>query len=324
MELMQLEMFVAMVEERSVRGAAERVFRTQPAVSIAVRKLEEEVSAPLFDRSKRFEYRLTAVGEALYGYATRLITLRNEALRAVRDLSQLRMGRLRLGATESTSIYLLPLLAEAFLKRYPEIQIELRCGSSVQLVTELRDRQLDLALLSFKPAERDLESELIMRDELVLITNPKHPFAQRGSVDIVEVAEQPAIVMDVSSAWHKRMMDTFVQFKAPLRLTVENAPIETIKKMVAMGLGIGFVPLMCVREEQSRRELAVVAIEGLQLYMVRRRSVQSHAAKAFVQVAVSLGETVLSNSRLNGPKPASSISPIGDKNRRISLVNRRA
>jgi DNA-binding transcriptional LysR family regulator len=79
MELMQLEMFVAVVEEHSVRGAAERVFRTQPAVSIAVRKLGEEMSASLFDRSKRYEYRLTQVGQVLYEYAFHILALRDEA-----------------------------------------------------------------------------------------------------------------------------------------------------------------------------------------------------------------------------------------------------
>jgi len=328
MELMQLEMFVAMVEERSVRGAAERVFRTQPAVSIAVRKLEEEMNAPLFDRSKRSEYRLTAVGEALYSYAARLLSLRNEAVSAVADLSNLRTGRLRVGANESVCIHLLPRLAEAFLKRYSEIRIELRCDGSARLVNELKDRRLDLALLSFKPADRDLESEFIMRDELVLITNTKHPFASRNSVDIGELMEQPAIVMDVSSAWHKRMMDAFIQFKAPLQVTVENAPIETIKKMVSMGLGIGFVPLMCVRDEQARGELAVVAIDGFRqersLYMVRRRSVQSHAAKAFVQVSVSTCEKAPVGANFKGAKATGSVSPIRTKNRKLTLLNRRA
>jgi DNA-binding transcriptional LysR family regulator len=327
MELMQLEMFVAMVEERSVRGAAERVFRTQPAVSIAVRKLEEEMSAPLFDRSKRYEYRLTPVGEALYGYATRLLSLRNEAVSAVADLSNLRTGRLRVGANESISMHLMPQLAEAFLKSYSGIRIELHCESSARLVIELEDRRLDLALLSFEPTERDLESEFIMNDELVLITSPKHPFAGRPSVHIADLGEQPVIVMDVSSAWHKQMMDAFIQFKAPLHLTVENAPIEAIKKMVSLGLGIGFVPLMCVREEQARRELAVVAIDGFHqersLYVVRRRAVQSHAAKAFVQVAVSFGENAQVSGRLRGAKAAGSVSPIREKNRKLAMLNRR-
>src|SRR5580704_11441353 len=100
MELMQLEMFVAVVEEGSVRAAAERVFRTQPAVSIAIRKLEREFETPLFDRSKRHEYRLTQVGEVVYAQATRMLGLRSETLSALEDIRSLRQGRLRIGANE--------------------------------------------------------------------------------------------------------------------------------------------------------------------------------------------------------------------------------
>jgi LysR family transcriptional regulator, transcriptional activator of the cysJI operon len=114
MELMQLEMFVAVVEERSVRAAAERVFRTQPAVSIALSKLEREFEAPLFDRSKRYEYRLTQAGEALYHHATRILNLRNQTISAVDDIRNLRLGRLRIGANESISLHLLPRLAQSF------------------------------------------------------------------------------------------------------------------------------------------------------------------------------------------------------------------
>ena len=116
---MQLEMFVAVVEEGSVRRAAERVFRTQPAVSIAVRKLEQEFSAPLFDRSKRYEFRLTQAGEALYRYAKRILSLRNEATSELDDIAKLRVGHLRIGANESISLHLLPRLAQTYLKQHP-------------------------------------------------------------------------------------------------------------------------------------------------------------------------------------------------------------
>jgi len=122
---MQLEMLVAVVEEGSVRGAAERVFRTQPAVSIAVRKLEEEFSTPLFDRSKRYEFRLTQAGESLYRYAKRMLSLRKEATSELDDIAQLRVGRLRVGANESISLHLLPRLAKTFLQQYPATRMEL-------------------------------------------------------------------------------------------------------------------------------------------------------------------------------------------------------
>src|SRR4029079_17806478 len=98
MDLMQLEMFVATAEAGGVQRAAERVFRTQPAVSMALRKLEEELGAPLFDRSNRGAYVLTPTGESLYSSAKRLLTLRDDALAQIRELHSLESGRVRIGA----------------------------------------------------------------------------------------------------------------------------------------------------------------------------------------------------------------------------------
>jgi DNA-binding transcriptional LysR family regulator len=295
MELMQMEMFVAMIEEGSVRGASERVLRTQPAVSIAVRKLEEDIGAALFDRSKRYQYQLTEAGEALYEYAKQMLALRKEAVSVVADLRAIRAGRLRVGANESISVNLFPHLAQAFLKRHSGIQIELRCGRSESLLVDLKDRKLDLALVSFKPQNGGLESKFVANDELVLITNPKHAFTTKHSIHIQDLGDESILAMEISqgSPWYRKIADAFLRFQVPLHLAVENAPIETIKKMVASGLGVGFVPLMSVREETARGELAVVAVDGFRLersvWLVRRKAAHSLAAKAFVRVATSHG-----------------------------------
>jgi DNA-binding transcriptional LysR family regulator len=294
MELMQLEMFVAVVEEGSVRGAAERVFRTQPAVSIAVSKLEEEFESALFDRSRRHEYRLTQVGEAVYNQAKRMLNLRTETIATVGDIRNLRLGRLRIGANESISLHLLPRLAQAFLSEHPGIRMEVKCERSKSLLSDLKDRNLDLALLSFRPGDPELDAQFILNDELALVTSPKHFLAARPRVHIRDLSEQSLLVMDVSetSPWHGKITDAFVQFKTPLNLTVANAPVEMIKKMVAIGQGVGFVPLLSVHEERARGELAVIEVEGFRLersvWLVRRRAVQSHAARAFVKTAVGL------------------------------------
>jgi len=331
MELMQLEMFVAVVEEGSVRGAAERVFRTQPAVSIAVSKLEREFEAPLFDRSKRYEYRLTEVGEVLYHHAARMLRLRKETILAVDDIGNLRLGRLRIGANESISLHVLPKLAQSFLTEHSGVRLEVKCERSKSLLTDLKDRQLDLALLSFKPEDKELDAKFILQDELVLITSPLHPFVRKGSVHIKDLGEQSLMVMDVSepSPWHKKISDAFMQSNAPLHLRVENAPIETIKKMVAIGLGVGFVPLISVREEKARGELAVVDVEGFHLersvWLVRRRVEQSASAQAFMQAAIAFGElqrvprpTVLTAAR------EGTLSTLSPKKERIALAKRQA
>ena len=305
---MQLEMFVAVVEKGTVRAAAERVLRTQPAVSIAMSKLEREFESPLFDRSKRHEYRLTPVGETLYEYAKRMLVLRRDAISAVSDVRNMRLGRLRIGANESFSLHLLPKLAQSFLTAHPGIRMQLKCERSKSLLADLRERKLDLALLSFRPEDSDVEAKFVMQDELVLITAASHPLAGRGPITLQHLREESLMVMDVSEAspWHRKIADAFVRCKAPLHLSVEDAPIETIKKMVGIGLGVAFVPLLSVREEQARGELAVVEVEGLHLersvWLVRRRAVQSPAAKAFMQCAIVFGEGSRSRPSRTLPK----------------------
>jgi DNA-binding transcriptional LysR family regulator len=305
MELMQMEMFVAVVEEGGVRAAAERVFRTEPAVSMAIRKLEEEIGTPLFDRSKRYAYRLTEAGEAFLKYARQMLGLRKEAVSVLGDLCNARAGLLRIGANESLSLHLFPEIAQAFLKQHERIQIELRCGRSESLLTELKERKLDLALVSFKPRDAGLEAKFITQDELVLITSAKHPFARKTCVHIEDLAKESILVMDISrpSPWHRKITDAFERSNAPLNLTLENAPIETIKKMVAISIGIGFVPRISVRKEIATGELCIVPVEGFHqersVWLVRRKTVHSLAAKAFAQIAIGYGERLEEANRTN-------------------------
>ncbi|HWC77189.1 MAG TPA: LysR family transcriptional regulator [Blastocatellia bacterium] len=289
MELMQLEMFVAMVEEGSFHRAAARVYRTQPAVSMALRRLEQELGAPLFDRSNRSDYTLTSMGEVLYEYARRLINLRDETVVALQDLHTLQSGRLRIGANESTSLYLLPKLILLFREQCPKIKIEVFRHVSNRLPYEVRQRNLDFAILSFLPEDNDLDSSLIMRDELVLIVSPEHRLSQSQHVHIKELGSEAFIAHNAQSPSRKKVIEAFRRFQTPLNITIEIATIETVKKFVGMNLGVGFVPLMCVQEEIARGELAAVAVEGFRhersLWVVRRRTdAHSHAAQAFLQV----------------------------------------
>src|SRR5690349_5827596 len=143
MDLTQLEMFVATAEAGGVQRAAERVYRTQPAVSMALRKLEQEIGAPLFDRSNRGAYILTASGESLFAFAKRLLSLRDEAVTHLRELHSLERGRVRIGANESAGSYLLPRLIQAFRARHPSIRVDVIRQNTSQLIHDLRQNIVD-------------------------------------------------------------------------------------------------------------------------------------------------------------------------------------
>ena len=298
MELMQLEMFVAMVEEDNFHRAAERVCRTQPALSMALRKLEEEIGSPLFDRSNRNAYVLTDTGEVLYEYAKSMLDLRDETALALERIHSLQSGRVRIGANESTSLYLLPRLILAFREQYPKIKIEAFRQSSAKLPQDLRRRNLDFGILSFSPEDSDLEATPLMRDRMVLIVSPKHRLAERDRAHIKELGEESFIAHSPKSPSRKKVIDAFRRFQTPLNITIEIDTIESIKKFVAMNMGVGFVPMMCVEEEVERGSLAVVPVEGFSyertLWVARRRTdAHSHATKAFMEVIGKLAENLL-------------------------------
>jgi DNA-binding transcriptional LysR family regulator len=297
MDLMQLEMFVATAELRSVQRASERVFRTQPAVSMALRKLEEELGAPLFDRSSRGNYLLTAAGEVLFAYAQRLLGLRDEALTHVKELQSLEDGRVRIGANESMGNYLLPRLIHAFRRKYPKIRIDVIRQNSRQLIHDLRDNMVDLALISFAPDEKDIEATPIMKDELVLIASPDHPLAKKGKVSLRDLGSESFIAHTVTSQSRQKVVEAFRSSETPLRIVMEVAMIETIKKLVVAKLGLAFVPEMSVQDEVQRGELVRVAVEGFQyertLYLARRRTeAHSHAAREFAETVFATQKKV--------------------------------
>ena len=126
MELMQLRMLVAVVKEGSIQKAAKRIFRTAPAVGMALRKLELEIGAPIFDPSQPREYALTPSGKVLVDYAQRMLALHTEALGAVKEIGKGRRGTLRIGTNESINLYLLPQFTQAFQQLCPEVKLEPR------------------------------------------------------------------------------------------------------------------------------------------------------------------------------------------------------
>lgn len=286
MEITQLEFFIKVVEEGGFSKAASRVLRTQPAVSIAVKRLEDEVGAKLLDRSQKTPT-LTEAGELIYEYARRIVNLRDQARGAVAELRELKRGRVRIGANESTSLYLLPELILAFRRRHPKVKVEITRQVSERLPRELLDRNIDLALMAFEPAEEALESFPVLRDELVLVMSPKHHLASRDSVSVKELGGESFLAHNVRAASRTKVVETFARHHTPLNITLELATIETIKRFARKQVGIAFVPRMCVAEELERGVLATVPVRGLTYQRViwashLRGAVLSHATKAFI------------------------------------------
>ena len=222
MEMNQLEFFRKVVEEGSFSKAAERVYRTQPAVSIAIRRLEEEIGAPLFERSQKTPA-LTDVGQLVYDYAKRILSLRDQALDGVAELKSLKRGRVRIGANESTSHYLLPQIILDYRKRYPQVKVEIFGHSSDHLSREVLDGKVDFALMAFDPVDSDLESFPVLKDELVLIMHPNHPLAKRAAVTVEELGKESFVAHNVKTGSRQRRFSNSCVNKRKSKLTTSES-----------------------------------------------------------------------------------------------------
>src|SRR5437588_4090609 len=176
MELSQLEVFLAVAHEGRFSRAAEKLFRTQSAVSQTIHKLEQELGEPLFDRSSR-EGVLTDAGRVLKEYAEQLLNLRNNAREALVELREMHKGKLEIAANEFTALYLLPVLAE-FRRLHPMIKITVQRSLGSHIPDDLLRHTVEIGVLSYDPQDAQLRSVVVYLDELVLVVPPRHPLAK--------------------------------------------------------------------------------------------------------------------------------------------------
>ncbi len=288
MNLAELQTFLTVASEHSFSRAATQLHRTQPAVSQAVRRLEEELDERLFDRTSKGG-RLTEAGRILLDYARRLTELRDEAVNAVRELQDFRRGRVAIGANEAAVHILLPIVSH-FRDAHPDAQVEVRRIPARQVANEVINGVLDFGVLTFDPAERGLNSVTIGVDELVLLTSPDHPLATRKEISMEEFGRQTVIAHNDPSPARERVLRLSEQRHAPINIQMSFPSLDGIKRAVEMGLGVALLPRRCALTEISRRQLAVVKVAQLRLprkvRLVYRRSGElSRAAAAFLSSA---------------------------------------
>lgn len=288
MDLAELQVFLAVATERSFSRAATRLHRTQPAVSQAIKRLEEELDERLFDRSSK-DGRLTEAGEILLDYAQRLTRLKDEAEGAVRELQDLRRGRVLIGANEGAVHVLLPVI-EQFRRDHPLAQVEVRRVPARQMAREVLSRSLDFGVLTFPPRERGLQTLVLGEDELVMLISPAHPLAGRPRITMEEFGRQTVIAHNEASPARERVLRLYEQRHTSINIQIGLPSLDGIKRAVEMGLGVALLPQRCARTEIARGQLAAVKVPQLRLprqvrLVYRRAGEMSHAAAAFLDAA---------------------------------------
>ena len=287
MELYPLQVFLTVATEKSFSRAAEKLLRTQPAISLALQRLEQELGEKLIDRSGK-DLILTDAGRTVIDYARRFQSLQQEMDNSLAELRDNSSGRLTIGANESTTLYLLRHI-EVYRAKYPKVKVQIRRSFSSKVPNELLDGNLELGVISYDPQDERIKAKTIYTDSLAFVVSPKHRLANRKSVSITELASENFIAHNVLSPYRELVIREFQSRRVPLRMDIEMPTIETIRKLVQANLGVAFLPRMCVEQEIDQKFLCEVKVK--EMHMERKirlvfptRRALSHAAQAFLDV----------------------------------------
>ena len=262
--LQQLRLFASAARHLSFARAAEELHVTQPAVSMQIRSLEDQVGLPLFDRGHR-QLSLTTPGEYFLVYARRMLSTLKDAEDAMARMRGAQGGRLVIGLV-STAEYFLPRLLARFVDEHPGVEVQLVIGNRQSLVELLSRNDVDLAVMGRPPKEMETRAEPFAIHPSSVVAPVNHPLAALAHVPPRMLAAERFIVRESGSGTRAAMEQFFRDQHLSPSISMEVGSNEAIKHAVAAGLGISFLSLHTVHLEVESKELAVLAVDGLPMF----------------------------------------------------------
>ncbi len=260
MNFQQLRTVRVVAQQRSYSRAAQLLYLSQPGVSLQVRALEESVGMPLFERSGR-HLRLTEAGEALLEYADRILALVDESQQALEELGNARRGIVRVAASTTAGIYIVPRALGGFHQQYPAVRLTLDVVNRFTVADRLLHDEVDVAVMGLIEDAHDLEVEPFLPNELVVIASPRNPLAQRKRIPIEELSEQVVLLREQGSGTRTDIERMFAERQLPLRIGMELRSTGAIKQAVSADLGISIMPMHAIELELLAKRLAVLDVQ---------------------------------------------------------------
>jgi len=263
MDLQQLRVFRVAARAGGFTRASEELHLSQSTISLHIKRLEEELGCVLFLRSKKRVY-LNEAGNVLLPYAERILQELKNADMAVRELSELRRGTIRLGSGATTVTYLLPRILRAYQRKYPQIELIVTTDSSEALALAVHRQNIDLAVV-MRPVSPALAIEIlpVLREELVYIVHSNHRLAAKEILKPQDIVDVPFISFLQGSAMQQQLDLHFAAMGVAPRVTMEMENIEAIKSLVRAGLGAAVLPYCSVAASQS--SLCALRIQGFRM-----------------------------------------------------------
>lgn len=292
----QIQTFMEVARQRSVSKAAERLFVTQPAVSMQLRQLEDAFGLALVEPQGR-NIRLTHAGEAFLTHATAAMGQFKDLEAAMAEHVGLKKGRIDL-AVVSTSKYFIPMLLMHFGSLFPGVDVQLRIDNRENILGLLTRFEVDLVVMGRAPADLDVEATPFATNPMAMLAAPNHPLVRRKHLPFSALADHRFLVRERGSGTRAAMERLFSEHQTPLNVVMEMPSNETIKQAVMAGMGMSFLSLRTVRHELASGHIALIDIEGLPLvghwYVTHLRSKKlSPATLAFKDFLIEQGSALM-------------------------------
>ena len=268
LENFRVVVFRAVAEQSSFRKAAEELYLTQPAVSLQIKALEEDLGVQLFDRTGA-HITLTAADSVLLGYAQQVNALLAQTEHDIAALSGEHAGQLALGASTTIAQYVLPRLLGEFCREHPRVHPTLISGNTEHIVDAVEKQKIALGFIEGPARSRDVKTEAFLEDELVLIVSTAHEWAERKAVSCSELAAIPLLMRERGSGTRhviEMALERLGVKRSSLHIVMELDSTEAIKSAVEAGLGIGFVSRWAIAKDLGLdHSFKIVEVEGLRI-----------------------------------------------------------
>jgi LysR family transcriptional regulator, low CO2-responsive transcriptional regulator len=290
MEFDQITAFLEVARHQSFSRAAEKLYRTQPAISAQIRALELECGHKLFDRLGRHIF-LTRAGEVLFEHGEKLIAMHRETLQRVREADGTPSGRLTVGANEATCLYVLPQVFAEFKGKHPQVAVNIYRNFSHKILQKMAENQVDLGIVTLPVSQSNLKVIPFFEDELWVVMPPSHRLAKRSSLKLEDLAGEP-LIFPKGGHTRELLEKIFRKHRDRLNVSMELASVETIKKFVGVGLGISLLSRSYAEIEIRSGILKMVPLQGVDLrrklgLVYRTDRHLSRAAQAFAELLAS-------------------------------------
>lgn len=253
-----MDTFVEVARRGSVSRAAEALYVTQPTLTARLKSLEQELDAKLFVRSQR-GMRLSDAGRAFLPYAERTLDSVSSGRQLLAELARGESGQLALGAAPAVSTYVLPRILTRFRRTHPKVSVAVRTGHSEEVLELVLREQVQVGL-GRALRHPDVEAIPLYEDELVLVVDPEHSFAEQQEIGPDQLTDVQLILFDRTSSYHRLTSEFFEGVGAVPRGIMELDNIDAAKKMVEQGLGVALLPHTAVAAELEAGSLRAVTL----------------------------------------------------------------